>query len=83
MVRFHSINRVMTVGTILFFISLAVLAIGAIFHSNGTILAYTFVYGGLAFLVSVGLIFAGIVLGARSGKVQERTSDIWHNGKKQ
>ena len=83
MVRFHSINRVMTVGTILFFISLAVLAIGAIFHSNDNILAYAFVYGGFAFFVSVVLILAGIILGARSGKLQERTSDIWHNRKKQ
>jgi len=67
MVKFHPINRVMTAGTILFFISLIVLAIGAIFHTNGTILADTFLYGGLAFVVSIVLIFLGVLLGARSG----------------
>lgn len=71
----------MTAGTILFFISLVVLAIGAIYHTNGTVLADTFLYGGLAFLVSVVLIFVGVLLGARSGKLQKRASDIWHNKK--
>ncbi len=74
-------NRVMTAGTILFIISLVVLAIGAIFHTNGTVLADTFLYGGLAFLVSIVLIFVGVLLGAKSGKLQKRTSDIWHNKK--
>lgn len=71
----------MTAGTILFIISLAVLAIGAIFHTNGTVLANTFLYGGLAFLVSIVLIFAGVLLGAKSGKLQTRASNIWHNKK--
>jgi len=82
MVNFHPINRVMTAGTILFFISLIVLAIGAIFHTNGTILAYTFLYGGLAFVVSIVLIFLGVLLGARSGKLQTRAGNIWNNTKK-
>jgi hypothetical protein len=82
MVKFHPINRVMTAGTILFFISLIVLAIGAIFHTNGTILADTFLYGGLAFLVSIVLIFLGVLLGARSGKLQTRAGNIWNNNKK-
>lgn len=81
MVGFHPINRVMTAGTILFIISLVVLAIGAIFHANGTVLAYTFLYGGLAFVVSVVLIFVGVLLGARSGKLQKRAGDIWNNRK--
>lgn len=81
MVKFHPINRLMTAGTILFFISLVVLAIGAIYHTNGTVLADTFLYGGLAFLVSVVLIFVGVLLGTRSGKLQKRASDIWHNKK--
>jgi len=82
MVNFHPINRVMTAGTILFFISLIVLAIGAIFHTNGTILADTFLYGGLAFVVSIVLIFLGVLLGARSGKLQTRAGNIWNNNKK-
>ncbi|MGC8563087.1 MAG: DUF2614 family zinc ribbon-containing protein [Thermoplasmata archaeon] len=82
MVKFHPINRVMTAGTILFFISLIVLAIGAIFHTNGTILADTFLYGGLAFVVSIVLIFLGALLGARSGKLQTRAGNIWNNKKK-
>jgi sulfite exporter TauE/SafE len=82
MVKFHPINRVMTAGTILFFISLIVLAIGAIFHTNGTILADTFLYGGLAFVVSIVLIFLGVLLGARSGKLQTRAGNIWNNNKK-
>ena len=81
MVKFYPINRVMTAGTILFIISLAVLAIGAIFHTNGTVLANTFLYGGLAFIVSIVLIFVGVLLGARSGKIQKRTGDIWYNKK--
>jgi len=82
MVKFHPINKVMTAGTILFFISLIVLAIGAIFHTNGTILADTFLYGGLAFVVSIVLIFLGVLLGARSGKLQTRAGNIWNNNKK-
>jgi hypothetical protein len=82
MVKFHPINRVMTAGTILFFISLIVLAIGAIFHTNGTILADTFLYGGLGFVVSIVLIFLGVLLGARSGKLQTRAGNIWNNNKK-
>lgn len=80
MVRFHQINKVMTVGTFLFFSSLIVLAIGAIFHSNGTVLVDTFLYGGLAFLISIILLAVGVVLGARSGKIQQRTGEI--SGKK-
>ena len=82
MANFHPVNRVMTAGTILFFISLIVLAIGAIFHTNGTILANTFLYGGLAFVVSIVLIFLGVLLGARSGKLQTRAGNIWNNNKK-
>jgi len=82
MVKFHPINKVMTAGTILFFISLIVLAIGAIFHTNGTILADTFLYGCLAFVVSIVLIFLGVLLGARSGKLQTRAGNIWNNNKK-
>lgn len=79
MVGFHPINRVMTVGTILFIISLAVMAIGAALHSNETILAYTFLYGGLAFLASIVLLGVGAVMGAKSGKLQNRASEIWNN----
>ena len=81
MVKFHSINKVMTAGTILFIISLAVLAIGAIFHTNGTVLANTFLYGGLAFLVSIVLLFIGVLLGAKSGKLQKRGNEIFNNRK--
>ena len=48
------------------------LVIGAIFHSNQTILAYTFLYGGIAFLVSLVLLAVGAILGVRSGKLQRR-----------
>jgi len=80
MVKFHPINKVMTAGTFLFFASLIVLAIGAIFHSNGTILADTFLYGGLAFLISIILLATGVIIGARNGKLQQRTGKIF--GKK-
>jgi len=82
MVKFHAINRVMTVGTFLFFASLIVLAVGEIFHSNGTILADSFLYGGLAFLISIILLVIGVVIGARSGKLQQRTGDIFGKKKK-
>jgi uncharacterized membrane-anchored protein YitT (DUF2179 family) len=72
MVKFHAINKTMTVGTVLFIVSLVVLAIGAVFHSNGTVLAYTFFYGGLVFLVSLVLL----------GKLQERTSEIFRKSRK-
>ncbi len=81
MVKFRRINKIMTVGTFLFFASLIVLAIGAIFHSNGTILADTFLYGGLAFLISVILLTIGVLIGARSGKLRQRTDEIF--GKKE
>lgn len=84
MVGFHPINRTLTVGTFLFIASLIVLIIGSVFHSNGTILAYAFIYGGLAFLISLILLGVGTLLAARSGKLQKRASDIFHNtGKKQ
>jgi len=81
MVGFHKINNMMTAGTILFFISLVVLAIGAIFHKNGTVLVDTFLYGGIAFLVSVVLLFVGVLLGAKNGKLHNRASNIWNNRK--
>jgi len=71
----------LTAGIILFFISLIVMAIGVIFHTNTAILAYTFLYGGLAFVVSV-VVFLGTLLAARSGKLQARASEIWNNTKK-
>ncbi|WP_081143035.1 DUF2614 family zinc ribbon-containing protein [Ferroplasma acidiphilum] len=82
MVKFHAINKIMTAGTFLFFVSLIVLAIGAIFHSNGTILADSFLYGGLAFLISIILLAIGLVIGARSGKLQQRTDEIFSKKKK-
>ncbi|MGE9810568.1 DUF2614 family zinc ribbon-containing protein [Ferroplasma acidiphilum] len=82
MVKFHAINRVMTVGTFLFFASLIVLAVGAIFHSNSKILVNAFLYGGLAFLISIILLVIGVVIGARSGKLQQRTGDIFGKKKK-
>jgi len=82
MVNFHPANRVLTAGIILFFISLIVMAIGVIFHTNTTILAYTFLYGGLAFVVSVVVVFLGTLLAARSGKLQARAREIWNNTKK-
>jgi F0F1-type ATP synthase assembly protein I len=84
MVKFHAINRTITAGTVLFIVSLVVLAIGAVFHSNGTVLAYTFLYGGLAFLISLVVLAIGLILGAKSGKLQKRTSEIFgKSGKKQ
>ncbi|MCI2413253.1 hypothetical protein [Cuniculiplasma divulgatum] len=84
MVKFHAINRTMTVGTVLFIVSLVVLAIGAVFHSDGTVIAYTFFYGGLTFLISLVLLAIGFILGAKSGKLQKRTSEIFgKSGKKQ
>ncbi|MEM3192485.1 MAG: hypothetical protein QW258_04255 [Thermoplasmata archaeon] len=82
MVVFHPVNRTMTIGTFVFILSLIVLAIGSIFHTNGTVLAYCFMYGGLAFLVSLVLLTIGLILGARSGKLQRRGSDIFHKEKK-
>ena len=82
MVKFHAINRVMTVGTFLFFASLIVLAVGAIFHSNSTILADSFLYGGLAFIISIILLAIGIIIGGRSGKLQQRTGEIFGKKKK-
>ncbi len=82
MVKFHAINKTMTVGTVLFIVSLVVLAIGAVFHSNGTVLAYTFFYGGLVFLVSLVLLVIGLIMGAKSGKLQERTSEIFRKSRK-
>ncbi len=76
MVGFHPVNRVMTAGTIIFIISLVTLATGAIFHTNSTVLADASLYGGLAFLISVILILVGALLGARSGQLQMRASDI-------
>ena len=78
MVRFHPVNRTMTIGTFLFIVSLVVLAVGSIFHANGTVLAYSFLYGGLAFLISLALLAIGAILGARSGKLQKRDSEIFH-----
>ncbi|MEM3226897.1 MAG: hypothetical protein QXT62_01535 [Thermoplasmata archaeon] len=72
----------MTIGTFMFIVSLIVLAIGSISHTNGTVLAYCFLYGGLAFLVSLILLTIGLILGARSGKLQRRGSDIFHKEKK-
>ena len=82
MVKFHPANRVLTAGTILFFISLIVMAIGVIFHTNIAILAFTFIYGFLAFVVSAVLVFIGTLLAARSGKLQARVREIWNNTKK-
>ena len=74
MAKFHSVNKTMTLGTFLFIASLVVLVIEDIFHSNQTVLAYAFLYGGLVFLVSVVLIFVGVQFGAKSGKLQKRGS---------
>ncbi len=82
MVKFHQINKIMTVGTFLFFASLVVLTMGAIFHSNSTILADTFLYGGLAFLISIILLAIGVIIGARSGKLQQRMNKVFKNKRK-
>lgn len=82
MVGFHPVNKPMTIGTFLFISSLIVLAIGSIFRSNGTVLAYSFLYGGLAFLISLVLLALGAILGVRSGRLQRRTSDILQNTRK-
>ncbi len=58
MVKFHPVNRIMTAGTFLFVASLIVLVIGTLLRNNTTILADTFLYGGLAFLVSLILLRA-------------------------
>lgn len=72
----------MSIGTFVFIGSLIVLAIGSIFHTNGSVLAYCFLFGGLAFLVSLVLLTIGLILGARSGKLQKRFSDIFRKEKK-
>lgn len=77
MVKFHPINRTMTVGTFMFFASLVVLAIGAAFHADGTVLADSFLFGGFAFLISNVLLTVGVILGARSGKLQRRGDEIF------
>lgn len=83
MVKFHEVNKILTIGTILFFISLIVFIIGIAFCNDSTLLAYAFLYGGALFVLSVILIFVGVLLRARNGKLQERASDIWNNrGKK-
>jgi|ACXJ01.1.fsa_nt_gi small-conductance mechanosensitive channel len=82
MVKFHSINKVMTVGTVIFFISLVIMAVGALFHTDKTLLAYTFFYGLGLFGISVITILVGVLIGARSGKLQKRAGEIWNNTKK-
>lgn len=72
----------MITGTILFIISLIIMAIGVLFHSDKTLLAYTFIYGLGLFGISVITIFAGALLGVRSGKLQNRLNDIQNNTKK-
>jgi Flp pilus assembly pilin Flp len=86
MVGFHPINRVMTVGTFLFIASLIVMVSGWLIrnyyggsHLATVIWANFFLYGLLAFVISVILVFVGTLLGARSGKLQERASNIWNN----
>ncbi len=82
MVKFHSINKVMTVGTVIFFISLVIMAIGALFHSDKTLLVYAFFYGLVLFGISVITLLVGVLIGARSGKLQKRAGEIWNNKKK-
>ena len=43
--------------------------------------AYTFLYGGALSLISVITIFVGILLGAKSGELQQRANEIWKNKK--
>ncbi len=71
----------MTAGTILFIISLVIMGVGDIFRSNKALLANAFLYGVGLFLVSVITIFVGVLLGARSGKLQNRANEIWNNKK--
>ena len=82
MVKFHSINKVMTAGTIIFFISLVIMAVGALFHSDKALLAYTFFYGLSLFGISLIVLLVGLLIGARSGKLQKRAGEIWNNTKK-
>ncbi len=86
MVGFHPINRVMTVGTFLFIASLIVIMSGWLIknyyggsHLATVIWANFFLYGLLAFIISVILVFVGALLGAKNGKLQERASNIWNN----
>lgn len=71
MVKFHTINKVITAGTILYFISLAIIIIGDIFNKDKTVLAFAFSYGLILFGISVITLFIGLILGIRSGKVQK------------
>jgi len=57
-------------------------AVGTILHSDKQILAYTFVYGLIIFVISVITILIGVLIGARSGKLQRRANEIWNNTKK-
>lgn len=82
MVEFHSINKVMTAGTILFTISLIIMAIGVLFHSDKTLLTYTFIYALCLFDISVITIFAGALMGARGGNLQIRFNETQNNAKK-
>ncbi len=81
MVRFHSINKVMTAGTILLFISLIILATGALLHNDKILLAYTLFYGGLLFGISLITLLVGVIIGAKSGRIQQRADEIFHNKK--
>lgn len=72
----------MTAGTIIFTASLIIMAIGVHFHSDKTLLAYTFIYRLGLFGISVITIFVGALIGARCGKLQNRLNEISNNTNK-
>lgn len=84
MVKFHPINKTMTVGTFMFIGSMIIIALGALFHYlhySASIYLSFFFYGLGIFFLSAIILFIGTLLAAKSGKLQERARDIFNNRK--
>lgn len=54
------------------------LSISTILHANGRVLAYSFLYGGLAFLISLVLLALVATLGSVSRKLQGSMEELFH-----
>lgn len=84
MVKFHPINKTMTVGTFMFIASMLIIALGALFHylKYSTSLYLSFFFYGLGiFFISAIVLFIGALFAAKSGKLQKRAGDIFNNRK--
>ncbi|MGP6220769.1 hypothetical protein [Caldiplasma sukawensis] len=84
MVKFHPINKTMTVGTFMFIGSMVIMVLGALFHDlnySASLYISFFFYGLGIFFISALILFIGVLLAAKSGKLQKRASDIFNNRK--